>query len=196
MENKKVEELLKECIEEQKQIGLMPIDKIEIYLGSDPITKTRCPSNIQAFSIIGKENERSVIIVQKKYFNSINLLQKKSLIHHELIHLNIFNNKRGIEHIKDWKDFAKISEKIKAKYGYDTLANYDIECFKYNQEIPFYNNYCVCPNCGNKTYYVLNKNKKYNFNGNCHNCGHKLIYKQRSKIGVLKNYYESKKLVV
>ena len=170
-EQLKLNNLLQECINEQRAIGLTPKNNIEIYFSKDPITKERCRKNSSAFAV--SENDRNFIIISRKYFERMPYKEIKRLLHHELIHLNSIKKNKIIKHIRDWKKFTELSNKVCESYDINPLNNYSIDCFENKNSIPKYNYVIKCPKCGSKTYFMLDDNIEYDLNIKCHNCGTK-----------------------
>lgn len=177
-EQLEINSLLKECIDEQLRIGLKPAENIEIYLGKDPVTNEKCNKTAYGFSFVSEG--RNVIIIQKNFYKNMPISQIKRLIHHELIHLNLNKKDEAIEHIKDWKKFTELSNKIKTAYDINPLLGYTVDCFINKKSIPTYNCLSFCPRCGGGVYFVLDEGKEYDFNGTCPNCGEKLVYEKRT----------------
>ena len=177
-EQAELNRLLQECIREQKDVGLCPIDNIEIYFNKDPITGEKCDRNSYGFSAIDK-SDRKFIIISKKYFDKMPIKQIKRLIHHELIHLNLNKDGKMLSHHKDWKEISRLSKVIYDNYNINPLGGYGISCFENKSSEPNYNYSSVCKRCGLETYYVLNEGFEYDFDGRCPNCGARLEYKKR-----------------
>lgn len=169
--------LLQECIAEQKAIGLSPKEDVEIYFSVDPKTKEKPLRNTGAMVMID-DDDRSFIVITKKYFNVLPTKHIKRLIHHELIHLNSKDNDL-IYHKKDWQKYNELSNKIYQAYNINPLETFSLKCFKEKNDIPKYNYIAKCPRCSLISHYLLDKNIEYNFNIKCHNCGKKLIIKKR-----------------
>ena len=171
----KLHELLQECIEEQKKIGLTPKENTEIYLSMDPKTKERPRKRTAAFAMIDDDG-RPFIVITKIHFKVYPIWYVKSIIHHELIHLNSSDNKL-IRHRRDWEKYTELANKIYEAYGVNPLITYDDKCFKTKESLPEYNCIGECPRCGAKNYYVLREGVEYNPDIWCHNCGVKYIMK-------------------
>lgn len=52
----------------------------------------------------------------------------------------------------NWREFSKISKKIKKAYEIDPLVTYTSDCFTNDKQIR-YNRFVSCHNCGSKKYY-------------------------------------------
>ena len=105
--------LVNECIEEQKKIGLNPVVN-NIYFDYDPKSRIKIGNRLGA-TICNTESSYITLIFKKAYYSIIPLNIKKELIHHELIHANLKNG-RTISHITNWKEFSNMSNKIKKAY--------------------------------------------------------------------------------
>lgn len=172
--------LLQECINEQKAIRLKPADDIEIYINKDPMTNFMCPRDSFGFGNIYKDTKRKIILIRRMCFDKYPKSELKGLIHHELIHLNLKKDGTPISHYRDWELFTKLSELIKEKYNIDPLKTYDVSCFENKKSIPKYNLFSFCPRCGLKNYFNLENDAEYKFDNECSNCGKKLIYEKRT----------------
>lgn len=173
-----INNLLKECIDEQKAIGLNPADGIEIYIQKDPITGYSCSYKIYGLAKISSNKKRKVILIRRKCFDKYPKSELKNLIHHELIHLNLKEGGKMIGHGKDWKLFTNLSKKIYKAYGINPLEDYTPECYKTKDGVPYYNCTTICPKCGAKGHQILQDGLEYVFDGKCSNCGHKFIIKK------------------
>ena len=165
--------LLQECIEEQLAIGLTPKDNIEIYFSKDPITGERPSPNTGAFAMID-DNGRPFIVMTRNYFQKMPINCIKGLIHHELIHLNLPKENKLIKHIRDWRKYTELSNKVYEKYKINPLETYSFECFETKNGIPKYNYIAKCPRCGLIVHDLLDENTEYDLDITCHNCGVKL----------------------
>lgn len=175
-EQTELNRLLQECIMEQKNIGLCPTDNIEIYIEKDPISNFKCPKKCcGCCNIFG---DRKAILIKRFCFNFYPINELKTIIHHELIHLNLKENNYSIQHIKDWLEFTALSKKINNHYGINPLVSYAPSCFKDNKIN--YNGVAKCPRCGLACYYLIDYSLDYSFNGKCSNCGGKLVYKKKT----------------
>ena len=116
-EQLKLNSLLQECANEQKAINLNPASNIEIYIEKDSITNFRCPKLSDGCSVVFDDSNRKVILIKRKCFNAYSDEQLKTLIHHELIHLNLKEDGSMIRHKKDWRLYTKLSNKIRKAYG-------------------------------------------------------------------------------
>ena len=76
-----INNLLKECIDEQKAIGLNPADGIEIYIQKDPITGYSCSYKIYGLAKISSNKKRKVILIRRKCFDKYPKSELKNLIH-------------------------------------------------------------------------------------------------------------------
>ena len=170
--------LLQECINEQLKIGLHPALNIEIYIEKDPITGSKCSNDSHACADIYDDTKRKVILIKRKSYNTYPINELKALIHHELIHLNLKKNGNIIQHIDDWAEFKKLSEKINKFYKINPLSSYEVECFK--EKKIRYNGIARCNNCGFISHYLIDYNLDYDFNSECPNCGKKLVYEKKT----------------
>ena len=109
-EQTELNRLLQECIREQKDVGLIPKDNIEVYFDKDPITGEKSNKTSSAFAM--SEDGRNCIIIKKSYFKKMPTKEIKRLLHHELIHLNATEKDKTIEHKKDWQMFMNLSNKF------------------------------------------------------------------------------------
>lgn len=179
-EQLKLNNLLQECIDEQKAIGLRPADNIEIYIGKDPTTNTRCPKTSDGYSVAFDESKRRVVLIKRKCFDVYSTMNLKTLIHHELIHLNLKDDGSMIRHKKDWKLFTKIANEIHKAYGINPLESFSLSCYDESDGSIRYNTIAECYRCGARSFGFLDETKNYNFNNPCPFCGGKLIYKKAS----------------
>lgn len=174
-EQLKLNNLLHECIGEQLKIGLHPADNISIYIYKDPETGVVCPREALGYAVIYKDSPKKIILIRRNCFEKYPTNELKRLIHHELIHLNLKDDGNIINHIKDWKQFTELSNKIYKVYGINPLEKYSISCYKSKNSSPEYNCSSICPRCGLKSHYNIDENIEYDYNLNCSNCGHKMI---------------------
>lgn len=177
-EQLKLNQLLQECIDEQKAIGLHPADNIEIYIQKDPITGLSCPNDIYGYGGVHIPTGRRIILIRRKCFDKYPKNELKSLVHHELIHLNLKNDGLIIQHIDDWDLFTELANKIYKTYNINPLEKYSLACFEKKNSIPRYNCTSICPRCGLKSHYVINNDIEYSFDGKCSNCGHDFTYEK------------------
>lgn len=160
--------LVNECVEEQKRIGLNPVDGIEIYFGVDPVSKHKPNSTSDAISIF-RTNGTAAIVVKKKMYDIFDAKKRKELIHHELIHLNLING-QPIRHKYNWKEFSDCCKKVLDAYGIDPSVAYSQTCFDDNGKFR-YNRYTVCPKCNRKTFNFLPKESEFYYSWNITCCG-------------------------
>lgn len=175
-----INNLLKDCVDEQKAIGLSPADGIEIYIQKDPKTGYSCPFRFSGLARISLDTKRKVILIRRICFNKYSKNELKNLIHHELIHLNLKEDGEMIGHGKDWKIFSDISKKIYDTYKINPLENYTPECYKTKDSFPEYNYSSICPRCGFKSHYILEEGIEYKFNSRCPNCRKKLVHEKKT----------------
>ncbi len=180
-EQLKLNNLLQECIAEQKAIGLNPVDGIEIYIQKDPISKYSCSRKSYGFSTIEKRTKRKVMLMRRKCFDKYPIHELKSLIHHELIHFNLKENGELTGHGSDWELYTNMSKKVYEAYGFNALETYMAECYKTKDSIPRYNCIVNCSRCGLKNYLFLEEDVEYNFLKRCPNCNKKIIIKKTSE---------------
>ncbi len=180
-EQLKLNNLLQECIQKQKVIGLNPANNIEIYIEKDVVTNSKCPRFSDGCSIVFSDSNRKAILIKRKCFNVYSSEQLKALIHHELIHLNLKNDGTMIQHKKDWKLFTELANKIYKTYGINPLVSIDLSCYNQDNHSFAHNTIAECDKCGAKSYMFLNETKNYNFNKPCPFCGNKLTYKKASR---------------
>lgn len=179
-EQLKLNYLLQKCVDEQKAIGLHPADDIEIYIVKDPVTNSKCPKTSDGCSMVFDDSNRKIILIKRKCFNVYSTVDLKTLIHHELIHLNLKEDGSMIRHKKDWKLFTKIANKIYEVYGINPLESFSLSCYNQNDGTVRYNTIVECGRCGARSFGFLDETKNYNFNKPCPFCGGKLIYKKVS----------------
>lgn len=176
----KLNKLLEECVKEQKAIGLHPTNNIEIYIGRDPNSGSRCSKYSDGCSFVLENLNKAIILINRKcydaYSNSNILL--KCLIHHELIHLNLKEDGRMIKHNDDWELFTELANRINTAYDIDPLSSYDVSCWNNDKCSPTYNTVAECNKCGAKSFMFLDENKNYKLNKSCPFCGGKLTYKK------------------
>ena len=170
---------LQECINEQKEIGLHPLNNIEIYFNVDPITNFKCPNGIQGTACFDIANNRTFILVRKKSFLIMSTEQRKRLIHHELIHCNMNEDNKPINHLKDGELFFRYSKLIQNKYHISPLETYHQSCFDYNEKTINYNASFVCHECGYISHFMYDDTADNDLNKKCPNCGHQLVFKKR-----------------
>lgn len=182
-EQKELNELLKECINEQINVGLKPIANIEIYFNFDSISKSRCSSNVIGTTCFDLKNSRTFILIRRKYFGLLSIAQKKRLIHHELIHCNLNEKGEPINHINDGMLFSECSQKIDEAYHINPMETHHKSCFDFESGKVDYNYTFTCRCCGYKSHFVLkNESTNVDFNKSCPNCGKKLIYEKKTSI--------------
>ena len=161
--------LVEECMAEQKSIGLRPVVN-NVFFNYDPESHIKIGNKLGA-TICNTETNSVTLIFKRTYFDKIPLSVKKELIHHELIHVNLQDGKT-ISHITNWREFSKISKKIKEAYGIDPLVTYTSDCFTNDKQIR-YNRFTNCPNCGSENYFYheAGSGKWDSKTTKCNNCG-------------------------
>lgn len=161
--------LVDECIVEQKSIGLHPVVN-NVFFNYDPESRIKIGNKLGA-TICNIKTNSITLIFKRTYFDKIPSNVKKELIHHELIHANLQDGKT-ISHITNWREFSKISKKIKEAYEIDPLVTYTSDCFANDKQIR-YNRFINCPNCGSKKYFYheTGSGKWGSKTTKCNNCG-------------------------
>lgn len=162
-------ELVEECIAEQKAIRLHPVVN-NVYFDYDSESHIKIGNKLGA-TICNIKTNSITLIFKRAYFDKIPLNVKKELVHHELIHANL-KDRKTISHITNWREFSKISKKIKEAYGIDPLVTYTSDCFTNDKQIR-HNRFINCPNCGSKKYFYheTGSGKWGSKTTKCNNCG-------------------------
>lgn len=176
-EQTKLNKLLQECIEEQNNIGLRPINGVKAYF-KEPITKTKCPQKLGATTAHIEGSDDIFILVNENFFKLMPSKYKKALLHHELIHCILNKNDEPISHMDDWQEFSEISNKIYEVYGFRPIDTYTPDCFSGENKTIEYTDYSSCPRCGHVSYYNFKKRSRYKTRDKCPNCGYELEKKR------------------
>lgn len=151
MEMNELEKLVRECINEQKKIGLKPAENIKVFIDYCEDIHFGLSKTANGAAAYLKTKDYGVLLINSISLENLDVNQVKTILHHELLHLNLTPSKNILTHTKQsWKKFVKLSKKIEEAYPqYKMQESIVPEIFlpeNKGKEVKTH----ICPVCGHR----------------------------------------------